>query len=324
MNFQLVEAFKGVRKLGDDFLDRLPYLVIALLVFIAFTFVAKGVRALIRNVARRRKRHQNIGLVLGRLSQGATIFLGLLIALVIAIPSFQPGQLVEFLGLSSVAIGFAFRDILQNFLAGILILWNQPFQIGDQIKMGEYEGNVEEIQTRATTIRTYDGRRIVVPNSSLFSNPVVVNTAYPLRRVEYDFGIGYGDDIEHAKKLILESIRSVDVVVSDPAPEVLVYEFGAGSVDLRARWWINPPRRANIMDSRDKVLTAVKANLLSNGIDLPFPTQQVLFHDQTEETDGDRARQREGWPAGKGEIPKPRCVASAPAAKKDGPERGAS
>ncbi len=301
----------------NGFLERLPYLIIALLVFFGFYFAAKGVRAGVRGIAIRRQRHQNIGLVLGRLAQGAIIFLGALVALVIAIPSFKPAQLVEFLGISSVAIGFAFRDILQNFLAGILILWNQPFQIGDQIRMEEYEGNVEDVQIRATTIRTYDGRRIVVPNSALFTNPVIVNTAYALRRVEYDIGIGFGDDIDRAKALILEAIRGVEMVVADPAPEVLVYEFGASSVNLRARWWIDPPRRADLIDSRDKVLAAVKKHLVTNGVDLPFPTQQILFHDQTEETDGDRARQREGWPAGKGDVPQPRGIARVLQAKSD-------
>lgn len=322
MTFDLSDALKGVRQMGDTFIERLPYLVIALVVFFAFYFGAKGVRVALRKVAQRRKRNHNVGMVLGRLAQGVIVFIGLLVALVIALPTFRPAQLVEFLGISSVAIGFAFRDILQNFLAGILILWNQPFQIGDQIKMGDYEGTVEEIKTRATMIRTYDSRRIVIPNSELFTNPVTVNTAYQVRRLQYDIGIGYGDDIEQAKQLILEAVRSVDVVIEEPAPEVLVAELAGSSVNLRARWWINPPRRSDAMDSLDKVLTAIKTALVNHGIDLPFPTQQILFHDQTEETDGDRSRQREGWPAGNGKVPQPRNIANASATPKrsDGSE----
>ena len=297
--------------MSSAFFDRLPYLVVAVVVFAIFYLIAKGVRSGIRRFNAKRKRHQNVGLVLGRLAQGVIIFLGLLIALVIALPTFKPAQLVEFLGLSSVAIGFAFRDILQNFLAGILLLWNEPFRIGDQIKMGEFEGEVESVQTRATMIRTYDGRLIVIPNSDLFTNPVFVNTAFDKRRVEYDVGIGFGDDIAQARKLILESLRGVEGVLPEPAPEVLVYEFGSSSVNLRVRWWIAPPRRREILHSRDAVLEAIKSNLLSNGIDLPFPTQHVLFHDQTEETDGDRSSQREGWPVGKSEAPKSRSIADA-------------
>ena len=215
---------------------------------------------------------------------------------------------MQLLGISGVAIGFAFRDILQNFLAGILILLTEPFQMDDQIVFKDFEGTVENIQTRATTIRTYDGRRIVIPNSELFTNSVTVNTAFENRRLQYDIGIGYGDDIDRAKQLILEAIASVDDVLSDPAPDALVVDLAESSLNIRARWWVKPPRRADILDKQDQVLAAIKNKLTANGIDMPFPTQQILFHDQTEETDGDRSRQREGWPAGKQEVPKPRSI----------------
>jgi small conductance mechanosensitive channel len=214
--------------------------------------------------------------------------------------------LIQLLGISSVAIGFAFRDILQNFLAGILILLTEPFQIDDQIVFKEFEGTVENIQTRATTIRTYDGRRIVIPNSELFTNSLTVNTAFDNRRLEYDIGIGYGDDIDRAKQLILQAIHETEGVFSQPAPDTIVVDLAASTVNIRARWWIKPPRRAPALDLQDSVLTAIKNKLTANGIDMPFPTQQILFHDQTEGTDGDRSRQREGWPAGQGKSPQPR------------------
>ena len=310
MGFDLDKALQGVREMGGGFAERLPYIVLAVVVFVVFYIVGRAIRSVVRRISAQRKR-QNVGLVLGRLTQWVIVLLGLMIALVIALPTFKPAQLVQFLGLSSVAIGFAFRDVLQNFLAGILLLLNEPFRVGDQIKMGHHEGTVEEIETRATMIRTYDNRRIVIPNAELFTNAVTVNTAYEKRRLEYDVGIGYGDDIEQASRLMLEAMRSAKDVVSDPAPEVLVYEFGASTVNLRARWWIVPPRRSDALDSRNQVLSAMKSALSANGIDLPFPTQQILFHDQTEETDGDRSRQREGWPAGKAEAPGSRSIAAA-------------
>jgi small-conductance mechanosensitive channel len=242
------------------------------------------------------------------LSQGVVILIGLFVALSIVIPSFKAGDLVQLLGISGVAIGFAFRDILQNFLAGILILLTEPFQIDDQIVFKNFEGTVENIQTRATTIRTYDGRRVVIPNSELFTNSVMVNTTWENRRVQYDVGIGYGDDIERAKQLIMEAIANLDNVLKEPSPDVLVMELAESTVNIRVRWWINPPRRAEALDTRDKVLTAIKNKLTANGIDLPFPTQQILFHDQTEETDGNRSRQREGWPAGNKDVPNSRSI----------------
>lgn len=311
MRFNLSEATGSAQEMINDFIERLPYLAIAVAVFIFFLFVSKGVRAAVRAITERNHRHHNLGLVMGRLSYGLIIFIGLLIALVIAIPGFTPGELVSILGLSSVAIGFAFRDILQNFLAGILLLLAEPFRIGDQIILNDFEGTVEDIQTRATFIRTYDGRRVVIPNSNLFTNSVTVNTAYEKRRLEYDISIGYGDDIAHAKRTLLNAVREIPEVLDDPEPDALVVKLADSSVNIRLRWWVEPPRRFESLNAQDIVLEKVVSALLSEGFDLPFPTQQILFHDQTEETDGDRSRQREGWPQGKGEAPRPARIVDA-------------
>ena len=301
-------AWGKIQAMLDGLIIMLPNIVLAVIVFAIFFFTARGIKSLVRRVTRKHRQARNLGLVLGRLSQGTILLVGLFVALSIIIPSFKAGDLIQLLGISGVAIGFAFRDILQNFLAGVLILLTEPFQINDQIVFKNFEGTVEEIQTRATTIRTYDGRRVVIPNSELFTNSVTVNTAFDNRRLEYDVGIGYGDNIDRAKELILEAIASVDKVLQEPPPEALVMELAESTINIRARWWVAPPRRADALDTRDKVLCAIKNKLTANGIDLPFPTQQILFHDQTEETDGDRSRQREGWPAGKKQVPKPRSI----------------
>jgi len=308
MNAEISTAWNKVQSMINGFIALLPNIVLGLIVFIFFLFIAGRIKALVKGLTRNRRYARNLGLVLGRLAQGVTILIGLFIALSIVIPTFKAGDLVQLLGISGVAIGFAFRDILQNFLAGILILLTEPFQIDDQIVFKGFEGTVENIETRATTIRTYDGRRIVIPNSELFTNSVTVNTAFENRRLEYDVGIGYGDDIDLAKQLMLDAMHSLNEVLRDPAPDVLVMELAESTVNIRVRWWVHPPRRADNLISRDKVITAIKKKLVANGIDLPFPTQQILFHDQTEETDGNRSRQREGWPSGKGEVPKPRRI----------------
>ena len=297
---QLMSMVKGT-------IELLPNLLIAIIVFIIFWFIAKFSRRLIKNFTRR-KRSRNLGLVLARVSQGFIILLGAFVALAIVIPSFKPGDLVQLLGVSGVAVGFAFRDILQNFLAGILILITEPFTINDQIVFKEFEGTVENIQTRATTIKTYDGSRIVIPNAELFTNSVKVNTAFEKRRLQYDIGIGYGDSIEEAKKIILEVLGDTPEALQDPAPEALVVDLAASTINIRARWWITPPRRADALDAQDKILTAINNRMIAAGIDLPFPTQQILFHDQTESTDGDRTQQREGWPVAKGDNPKSKKI----------------
>ena len=323
MNLDLGPAFDRAQTVVNGLVAAIPSIVVALVVFGAFLVVAAIVKGVVARLTEARLRaHRNAGVAVGRLAQGLVIFVGLLVALSVALPTFRPGDIVQVLGISSVAIGFAFRDILQNFLAGILLLVTQPFRIGDQIVAGTHEGTVEDIQTRATFIRTYDGRRVVIPNAELFTDTVVVNTAFEHRRLEYDIGIGYGDDVDRARGVILETVRGTEGVLADPAPDVLLMDLASSSVNLRVRWWIAPPQRADALDARDKVLAAVKHQLTAHGIDLPFPTQQILFHDQTEDSDGDRGRQREGWPAGQAHVPASRKVADAIAQISESTPRG--
>jgi len=288
----------------------LPRLVLALAIVAAFLLVAKLVRAVVRRHARRGGGERTLELALGRLAQAAILVIGVLVAVTAAFPTFTPGDLIGALGIGGVAIGFAFKDIFQNFLAGILILITRPFRVGDQIVFKEYEGTVEDILTRATYLKTYDGRRVVIPNGELFTNSVTVNTAFPQRRMQYDVGIGYGDDVERARRIIIEVMQEAEGVAPDPKADVIVVDLAESSVNLRARWW-SESRIADVLIAQDKVLGEVKRRLQAAGIDLPYPTRQVLFHDQTEATDGDRQRQREGWPAGEGDVPAGRSIADA-------------
>lgn len=305
-----MHAVTKIRAIGEGFFSMLPNIVIGVVVFVAFYFAAKGISYLVRRFAGHRKKHNNVAMVLARLAHGATLIFGILVSATIIFPGFTPASLIELLGIGSVAFGFAFKEVLQNYLAGIILLYAEPFRINDQIIFKEFEGTVEEIQARATLLRTYDNRRVVIPNAQLFTESLMVNTAHDKRRLQYDVGIGYGDDIEQARHIILKVLKDLPAAIDDPAPEVLAYEIGESSINLRVRWWIEPPRMHDAMDARDQVITHVKKALAENGIDMPFPTQQILFHDQTEETDGDRTRQREGWPAGK-QPPKSRGIAAA-------------
>lgn len=297
--------------MGRAVAARLPLVAVAIVVFYAFYFGGKGVRAVVLHTAARTRRHHSAGRVLGRLAMGVMAVVGALVGAVIVFPAFKFGDLIGLLGLGSVAVGFAFRDVAQNYLAGLLLLLTEPFRIGDQIVVSGYEGTVEDIETRATTVKTYDGRRVVIPNARLFTESVIVNTAFDKRRAQYDVGIGVGDDIAEAKRVILGAVRGCEGVLAEPPPEVLVVELADFSVKLRVWWWTDPPTRNNELHVLDRCLTAIKESLIAHGIDLPFPTTQVLLHDQTEEGDGDRSRQREGWPAGRGAVPKPRSIAGA-------------
>ena len=316
------EAVGQVQDMINGLFEALPRIAVALAVLLAIWLVARGVRSLVHRVTPG-PTDSSIGIVLGRLAYALLVLLGIFIALTIIIPSLKFSAIFAALGLGSVAIGFAFQDIFQNLLAGILILIREPFRVGDEITAGEFTGTVEAIETRATFIRTYDGRRVIIPNAQIYSDPVQVITAYHMVRSQYDVGIGYGDDIATAKQIALEAVQGIEGVMDDPAPDVLTWDLAGSSVNLRVRWWSDPTRK-NVVALRDKVLMQVSAALLSQGIDLPFPTQQILFHDQTEATDGDRTRQREGWPVpASGDAPEPARIAQAIRAADATPEAAA-
>lgn len=274
------QVWDTVQNLVYGFFALLPKLALALIVFFVFLFVGNAVRDAIVRLAERREEDGHLGLVLGRLARWAVLAVGVFVSLAVVIPSLDAKSLIGLLGLSSVAIGFAFKDIFQNFLAGLLILLQRPFTIGDQIAVGAYEGTVEEIQTRATTLRTYDGRRVIIPNADVYTQAVTVNTAYQARRSEYDFGIGYDDDLERARKVVLETVSDVEQVLADPAPEVLTVELAGSSVNLRARWWTDS-RKASVAHVKDRVISRVKEALVREGVDIPYPTRTILFHDRS-------------------------------------------
>ena len=282
----------------EGFQQFLPNLVVALVLLLVFVGVGWAVQ---RSLQRWGKQHDrdNLGAVLGSFLKWVVILAGALVALIIVIPTFRPGDLIAGLGIGSVAIGFAFKDILQNWLAGLLLLIRRPFRIGDEIVVNGYEGKVEWIETRATMIRTYDGRRAIIPNADVFTNAVTVNTAFPKRRSDLHVGIGYADRIGDAREAIVAALGGLEAVERDPAPEVLPWELAGSSVVLKVRWWTDS-HRTSVVHAQAAVVEAVKGALDRAGIDMPFPTQVVLLHDQTAEVDGVRDEQREGWPPRRG------------------------
>ncbi len=267
-----------IQSMIASFVKSLPGLAVSLFVFVLFVLLAQGVEASVtrvyarvqdsRYVSKYYRQRQNVGLLLGRLSYWGVVSLGLLVGMVILFPRFSPAQAIQLLGIGSVAIGFAFRDILQNWLSGILLLLQEPFHIGDQIVAGAFEGTVENIHTRATTVRTYDGRRVIIPNTYLYTNSVTVNTALTRRRQEQDFMVAPDTDIPQAKRCLLEAVRQVEGVMAEPAPEVIVVGLTKNGISLRARWWFTPPRHRNELHVRDRVLTAANESLSGNGVQL--------------------------------------------------------
>lgn len=269
------DVYTTINEMVQHFWERVPYLIIALFVFMIFWLLSRIFRFFIdKALSNRLQNKKNLTMVLNRIGGIFIIFVGFMIALVVAIPGFTPGQLVSALGIGSVAIGFAFKDIFQNLLSGILILLAEPFRIGDSIIVNGMEGTVEEIQVRATHLRSYDGRRLVIPNANVYTSAITVNTAYVQRRCEFMVGIGYDDDINKARQIIIDILNNDRLVLSEPAFTVIITALADFSVNLTVYWWIDT-QDTNIGDSVSSMQEKVKNAFTEHGINIPYPIQEL-------------------------------------------------
>ena len=273
------QVVQTTNDLGTDLVQRTPYFVAALIVFAIFWLLSIVFKKAIHKLLGSRSRHQNLVKVFQRVGGALILFIGFMIAMVIAIPGFTPAKLIGALGIGSVAIGFAFKDIFQNLLSGILLLLSEPFRIGDQIISGDYEGTVEDIKIRATTIKTYDGRQVVIPNSDLYTSALTVNTAYKQRRLQVAVGIGYDDDIEGAKAEIIRALEDATTVSRIQKPSVIATGFGDSSIDLMVRWFIDDGTQANKVASIHEVMVQIKSKLDAAGVNIPFPIRTLDLSD---------------------------------------------
>ncbi len=201
---------------------------------------------------------------------------GLLLAAVVIFPGLSPTKALGGLGLMSVAVGFAFKDIFENFFAGFILLWRYPFENGDYIECGGVEGKIETINLRMSEIRQTSGELVVVPNSVLFSNPVDVLTDLPHRRVMIDVGVSYDSDVEKAVTLIQETVEACPSPIGSQPVQVFPKAFGSSSIDIEVAWWTKP-RPVDLRESRGEVVTAIKRALNHAGIEIPFPYRTMTF-----------------------------------------------
>ena len=261
-------------------LQLLPNFVIALVVIVATALLARLSWRIARGLAKRAKLRASLRSLLGQLVYLTIWVIGTLIAVTVIFPSITPAKLIAGLGISSIAIGFAFKDIAENFVAGVLILWKFPVEIGDYIEVDGIEGTIEEITIRMTLLRQVDGDLVAVPNSVLFKNPVNNYTNWRDKRVTVMCGIAYGESVGEARGVIrkaVEGCRTVRQGGTGARPiQIFAKEFGDSSVNFEVTWWTGS-RPVEIRTSRDEVIEAVKAALDDAGIEIPFPYRTLTF-----------------------------------------------
>lgn len=251
----------------ETFIEALPRVGIALVVLAGFVVIGRLLRPLVLR-SLQRNRTPSFARVFANLTRALMTILGTLLAITVVFPSVQPVDVLAGAGLLTVAAGFAFQDVLSNLLAGILLLFRQPFVGGDQIEVDGHRGTVVEINIRETIIRTFDGRKVVLPNSTVYSTAISVQTAYDHVRTAFTVGVAYEADLSKARRIAVEAIRSVEGVEAEPAPEALYDELAASTVNLEVRYWSNPHQH-ELRRTLDRAIEAVKVAFDEAEIEMP-------------------------------------------------------
>lgn len=270
---QIVDQLRGY---ADQFWKVLPLLVVAVLVVVLTFGISRLGSFVLGRVLRRMRLRRSLIEVLQMLLAIGIWLIGIMVAMTIVFPSMTPGKIVTAIGLGSIAVGFAFKDIFENFIAGMLILFREPFRLGDYIECDQIEGRVEDITIRDTHVRQTDGQRIVMPNAMLFKNPVTVRTDRDIRRTTIICGVAYGEDVDEARSVIEKAVASVESVHDDQPVQIFAQAFGSSSIDFEVTWWTGS-KPVDIRRSRDQVVAAVKRALDDAGIEIPFPYRTLTF-----------------------------------------------
>lgn len=258
------------------FVQMLPMLGIGLFVLFATWIASKIVVKVLSTSLDHSPMRSSLKDLFGTLAKVAVWTVGVLITVTIIFPSLTPAKLLATLGLGSVAIGFAFKDVFENFLAGILIMLREPMRIGDFIECEGVDGKVELITIRDTYVRKTDGQLVLVPNAHLFQNPLRIMTDKKYRRFDITAGVGYGEDVDKCREIIRKAVEGLDGVVADKPIDVFACEFGDSSINYKVRWWAeSTPRDGH--ETRDRAVSAIKSALDSEGVEIPFPYRTMTF-----------------------------------------------
>ena len=263
-----------LNELLDGFLRNVPEITIAVLLLALTGLVARVLPRRIVALARLDRFRRSVQDLYAKLIAAGVVVIGVVAAAVVVFPDITAGRLFTMVGFGSIAIGFAFKDVLENLVAGLTILARSTIRIGDFVEFEDVAGRVEEITFRDTYLRTTDGELVLVPNASMFKSAVRIVTAERTRRIGINVGVAYGTDLDDACAVIERAVAAEQSVVRDRGVEVLVRELGASSVDIDVLWWTESSP-LEVRRSRSAVLRAVTRALDGRGIEIPFP-QRVL------------------------------------------------
>ncbi len=259
--------------LAEQIITFLPKLIAALVLFVISLYVAGWIKRLILRAAKKRKVDPELSSLLSRLGQWSVIILGTLWALETVdrnITSFIAG-----LGIVGFTIGFALQDLAKNFVAGVLLLLQQPFDVGDSIAVAGYSGTVLDVTLRATELKTFDGLYVLIPNTDVYMNAITNYTRTPSRRVQLDVGVAYDADLQQVTQTALNCIADLPGLQSDPSPRVVFHTFGDSAIQFSLYCWIDLSVN-DFFSAQDEAVKRIQQAFAAAGIDIPYPIRTIL------------------------------------------------
>ncbi|MGB0993493.1 MAG: mechanosensitive ion channel family protein [Akkermansiaceae bacterium] len=262
----------------EGFLQRIPHLSGALVILLLTWLLAKLLCRVVNVSMHKLSKRESLIQLMLRLARTSVWLIGIVAAAMIVFPGLTPSKALGAAGLASVAIGLAFKDIFQNFFAGVMLLWKFPFEEGDLIECGDVTGRVKAIELRHTLIQDTSGELIIVPNSKLVTEPVEVLTYRDSRRIEFTVGVSYDTDVPRAQSIIEKTVGELEH--SDPNKESYVFasEFGASSIDFEILFWANS-EPMGMRRAKAEAVCKIKKALDDASIEIPFPYRTLTFNE---------------------------------------------
>ena len=270
---QLQPTWERLRELGYSTLAKLPLLLVAVLI----VGLASTLGSLLakwsgpKYLGTRNPFLQNL---IRRFLQAALVLIGFVVALDLLDATALVGAVVGTAGLAGLAIGFAFKDIAENYLAGTILALRQPFSKNDEILVDAFQGKVVRLTPRETILMTADGNHVRLPNALIFRSPMINFTRNPLRQFQFDAGLGMHDDLVRARQVAVATLLDMEGVLKEPPPQALIMELGRSTVSVRFFAWTD--QRVNeTVRVRSEAIRLVKLALEGAGITMPSPEYSV-------------------------------------------------
>lgn len=250
----------------QNFVKLIPRIVLSLLIVTAFIWIGRLVGKAVRLILDRRNFKPTHTNFFRSLTAWIMAIFGIIIGFNILGLKSLAASLVAGGGITAVILGFAFREIGENFLAGFFLAFSRPFEIGNLIQSGDLQGVVRSIDLRSTHIRTADGRDIFIPSSQIFNNPLINFTKDGLRRLSFTVGIDYADDSHRAREILIDVARSIQGILTDPEPGANIYALEAQFVVLEVTFWIDTFQEGiNLLKVKNDLMEQSRRALADNG-----------------------------------------------------------